>query len=88
MKDGELIKRHEVKGTPFMIVETKEHGVFVHLGKYRVSKVYRTVAECKKIIKLKPWELLISTMYAVVHDKTEPKDNELKPINNEENGNN
>lgn len=68
MKDTELIKRHDVKGTPFVIVETKEHGVFIHLGMYRVSKTYRTVSECRTVIKARPWELLISVMYACAHE--------------------
>lgn len=81
MKDTELIKRHEVKGTPFMIVETKEHGVFIHMGMYRVSKVYRTVKECRTIIKMKPWELIMSVMYAIA---TDVKNEQPKPTQNEE----
>lgn len=65
MKDTELIKRHEVKGTPFMIVETKENGCFIHLGMYRVSKVYRTVKECRTIIKAKPWDVIIAVAIAM-----------------------
>lgn len=94
MKETELIKRHEVKGTPFMIVETKDQGCFVHLGMYRVSKVYRTVKECRTIIKIKPWELIMSVMYAIGNDiltdklaGTKPKENEEKtPLPNQKLG--
>lgn len=71
MKETELIKRHEVKGTPFMIVETKENGCFIHMGAFRVSKVYRTVAECRKIIKLKPWDVIASVALAMATNEIE-----------------
>lgn len=67
----QLIKRIEVQGTPFMIVETKDQGCFIHMGAFRVSKVYRTVAECRKVIKLKPWDVIASVALAMATNEIE-----------------
>lgn len=87
MKEGQLIERHEVKGTPFMIVETKDNGCFIHMGMYRVSKTFRTVSECRKVIKTKPWDIITSVALAMATDvmlKHEQAEHQLKVTNEKE----
>lgn len=81
MKNEELIKRHEVKGTPFIIIETKDRGCFIHFGAYRVSKVYRTVKECRTAIKIRPWDIICAVSLAIVTSEAQKQQHEKQTQN-------
>lgn len=61
---NELIKRTEVEGTPFIIVET-EGKCFATLGNYKVSEDYETSIEAELAIKEINWKNLINLMIVI-----------------------
>lgn len=62
----ELIERHTVPGTGFMINGNKQLGYFVSIGTYRVTENQPTIEECNKLITEKDYTLLMGIMYAVI----------------------
>jgi hypothetical protein len=61
---NELIKRTEVEGTPFVVVET-EGKCFATLGNYKVSEDYETTEEAELAIKEINWKNLINLMIVI-----------------------
>lgn len=63
-KNEELIKRTEVKDTPFMIISTegKHFGV---LGQYRITEEYNDFAQCKKDLTKFTWNRAIQVISLV-----------------------
>ena len=58
---SELVKRTEVKQTPFTIITTNE-GSFVTLNKYRISEYMTTEEECEDWCLDMNWNKLITVM--------------------------
>lgn len=69
----ELIKRHQVKDTPFTIIELNKDEnnkiFFGTLGKYRITEDYKTLEECETEVNIINWNkitnicaLLIETL--------------------------
>lgn len=57
----ELVKRHNVEGTPFVIITTK--GVsFVTIGKHRVSEPMKTEKEAIRYVEDRGWTLIFSVL--------------------------
>lgn len=68
----ELLHREEVENTPFNLITT-EKGHFACLGKYRISDVMQDKAALKDRLWCKDWDILLSTMYAIVKSELENK---------------
>lgn len=81
-KAEELVKRYEVRETPFTVIET-EGKIFGTLGRYRITEPYeiddngteaetlrnRVKEECKRIT----WDRIIQTMMIVLDQQEEIK---------------
>lgn len=59
--NSELVKRTEVKETPFTVITTNE-GSFVTLNKYRISEYMTTEEECEDWCHDMNWNKLITVM--------------------------
>jgi hypothetical protein len=63
----ELIKRTEIKGTPFVKVE-QEGQKFLTLGNYRITDVDMTDEEIEKLTKKQDW-LFLTTVIGVIAEQ-------------------
>lgn len=61
----ELVHKEHVEGTGFDIVGDEEHGYFVALGQYRITK-FQPKQECRHMIETKDYELLLGLIGAVM----------------------
>lgn len=60
----ELIKKHEIEDTPFMVVTTEE-GSFATLGKYRLTPVYPTKQEAIDDVSKVTWNRILQIISLV-----------------------
>lgn len=69
------IKAHEVKDTPFTIVEhTDEKGTKCHIAvgnQFVSNKKFETVEQAKKYIAKKPYELIFATCIVIFNKLNE-----------------
>ena len=71
---NELITRKEVTGTPFIIVGEENHGYMITLGRYQLSRRYKTIDECYELIGIRDWELMMNLMSVFVEGYNMVKD--------------
>ena len=75
-KNEELLKSHEVEGTPFKVIEY-DGKFFLALGRSRISDSYDTKDECVAIVDGSSWDFMCTVIYAICQgfylDKTETK---------------
>lgn len=64
----ELIERHSVDGTPFVIVRTDE-GYFVSMGQYRLTD-FVDLEQCESFILTHDWNFLLSIISVLVEQIT------------------
>lgn len=62
----ELIKRDQVEGTPFTIIET-ERGCFIGMGQYRLTEFIER-DQCSDFILTKDWDFLLSVVSVLVEN--------------------
>jgi hypothetical protein len=79
---NELIRRKEVEGTPFVVVEV-EGKCFATLGNYKITEDFETGIEAESAIKEINWKNLINLMivindYCKSLDKLENIEQKLK----------
>lgn len=66
--------RHEVKDTPFDLIET-EKGIIIVMGNQQVCKeVFKTTKEAGTYITKKPWELILITTAEYINKLNELKE--------------
>lgn len=63
-ENKKLFKVHEVENTPFNVLEQNEQYQIV-IGNEIISKTYKTLEETLKIIKQKPWWLIVATTHMI-----------------------
>ena len=57
-KNKQLVKRHELKNSPFVVIETNKQ-FFLTMGKYRLSeKLFNNIEEVNEWMEINKWELL------------------------------
>ena len=67
-------ERHEVKDTPFDLIET-EKGVIIVMGNQQVSKeVFKTTKDAAAYIRRKPWELILIATAEYINKLNELKE--------------
>lgn len=73
----ELIERHPIEGTPFMVVGNKDNGYFIAMGRFRISETAGTLQKAAEMLITNQWEIIgnmIITMWEAMHaegfDKT------------------
>lgn len=70
-KGEELIKRHEVSATPFMIIE-HEKKFFGSLANYRITEEYDSLKECQNELTAVTWNRIVQvTMLLIETIKSE-----------------
>jgi SHS2 domain-containing protein len=55
----ELIRRTEVKNTPFVVISLNEKEHFATLGEYRITEKYESQEEAEKECKAITWNRII-----------------------------
>lgn len=68
IRNDEMVKRENVKGTPFSIIQTK-HKTFIALGMYQVSQGTLNYKECKEAIENKEWTLILNVARLIAMDE-------------------
>lgn len=59
----ELVKKHEVQGTPFTIIEmVDEKKIFGVLGNYRMTEPMKTVAEAQTEMQKITWDRILQVI--------------------------
>lgn len=59
----ELVKHHEVQGTPFTIIElVDEKKIFGVLGNYRMTEPMKTVAEAQTELQKITWNRILQVI--------------------------
>jgi hypothetical protein len=62
-KNTELVKRKEIKDTPFTVISlTEQNEHFAVLGDYRVTEVYDNPQTAEKEVKKVTWNRLIQVI--------------------------
>jgi hypothetical protein len=72
----ELIKREDIKDTPFQVIEIKDRKeCFGVMGEYRVTQKYETTAEVKKDLKKMTWNRIVQVIMILgeLKEKVETK---------------
>lgn len=67
IRPDEIIKRENIKGTPFTIVQIKNQ-TFVALGMYKLTQDL-TYKECLEAIKNKDWALILNIARLIAIDE-------------------
>jgi hypothetical protein len=84
-KDGEeLLKRHEVNESPFVIIETNEK-FFGTLGRYRLTEDYTTLSSCKTALTKPTWDRIIQVSILLYDLLNSKESTELKKFVEQEN---
>lgn len=65
----ELIKRKEIKDTPFTVISVK-NGNFGVMGEYRITEVKESIKEVEKELKEITWNRIVQVMM-ILTKKTE-----------------
>lgn len=78
--NGELIKKTDVEGTPFMVVEIDEQ-FFGVMGQYRITEIYDNYIECYSELSNFNWNRLVQIVMLMSEQGL--FDKSLKDINNE-----
>jgi len=71
IENHELIKRHEIKDTPFTIIEI-ENKFFATMGQFRLTETYDTYQEAHDKITANTWNNitnLILTLHEILKTK-------------------
>lgn len=68
IRPDEMVKRENVKGSPFAIVQTQDK-TFIALGMYKVSQDGLTYDQCKEAIKTKDWSLILNVARLIAMDE-------------------
>lgn len=59
----ELVKRHEVQGTPFTVIElVDDKKIFGVLGNYRITEPMKTVAEAQTELQKITWKRILQVI--------------------------
>ena len=74
VKNEELVKRTEVEGTPFVLVE-QEGMKFLTLGNYRITDVDLTDEELKELTKGVNWLFLTAVVGVIAEQVNKLKEN-------------
>lgn len=74
-ESSELVKREEVEGTPFIVVE-KDSGVDIVMGRYIIKGGLRSKEEAMKAIESKRWELIMAVIGIYVEEYVKIKEGE------------
>lgn len=74
--NSEIIKIHEIKNTPFAVIET-ENQYFGVLGNHRITKPYETLEEALEETKKMNWDRVMQVIWAVVEKFTKININDL-----------
>lgn len=64
-ENSPLIIHKEIPDTPFHITGSDEHGYFVRLGDYRLTKIHKTIHEAEMEIHNEPWNITLRMIGAV-----------------------
>ncbi len=60
-KKEELIKREDIKDSPFTVITTEE-GSFGSMGKFRITELYKKPEEVKKELAKMTWNRIVQVM--------------------------
>lgn len=66
--NSEIIRHHEIKDTPFTIIETKE-GCFGAIANHRITEFYEDIPTAKKETIKITWNRIIQVL-AIIIEKT------------------
>ncbi len=61
VENTELVKRHEMEDSPFIVVETRGE-FFGAMGNYRLTEMYEDLEECKRSLSEFTWNRVIQVM--------------------------
>lgn len=61
----ELIKREDMKDSPFQVVTTKGQS-FGIMGEYRITEMYETVEEVKRELERMTWNRLVQVVMILI----------------------
>lgn len=82
IKGTELIKTHNVKNTPFVIIEETENKQFFgSIALYRITNYYQTKEECEKELTTITWDRISQVMMILIELKEQTlfKKNKKEP---------
>lgn len=64
-KNTELIKKKEVKDSPFTIITT-ENGSFAALGNYQITKQYKTIKQAEDAVTKITWNRITQLISLII----------------------
>lgn len=67
--NSEIVKREDVKDTPFTIITTEE-GVFGVMGEYRITEVEQSISKVRQEIKKVTWNRIVQVMMILEEVRT------------------
>lgn len=71
----ELLKRHHIDDSPFMVITNTEEGFsYGVMGKYRMTNVYSSEEECIEEMKKITWNRIIQVIICLNHDHQNRED--------------
>ena len=73
-KNEELVKRHDMKDTPFTICENEE-GFFGAVGLYRITEVLKTKKAVEEALKPITWNRLVQVVLILIESNNDQKFN-------------
>lgn len=66
----ELIERHHIPDSPFMVITNTEDGLsYGVMGKYRMTELYNSKEECIEEMSKITWNRIIQVIICLNHDQ-------------------
>lgn len=66
----ELIERHHIEDSPFMVITNNEDGLsYGVMGKYRMTELYNSKEECIEEMSKITWNRIIQVIICLNHDQ-------------------
>lgn len=66
---SELIKRENIKGTPFTLIQQEGHGCFATMGKYQITEKFEQPVEVLNYLENNTYKVILSMILIVTKDR-------------------
>lgn len=77
----ELIERHHIEDSPFMVITNNEDGLsYGIMGKYRMTELFSSKEECIEEMSKITWNRIIQVIICLNHDQ-QSKDELINKLN-------
>lgn len=75
---SKLIIHEEIEGTPFHISGNLEHGYFIRIANYRLTKPQKTIEAARQTLYDDDWNIILNMIISVIEMNEEYMKNKLK----------